>query len=224
MVIPLSKLLGSSLIAPIQQHMQLAEEAVQSLCQLLAASSDGEWDRAAEIHDAMEASVAASRALRRDIRRQLPRGLLLAMPRPDLLTLVDIQNRIAGDTLELARLICLRQMRFTPALFKTLDRFCSLLAAAAGQSLSATRELDEMLAQGFGKRESKRMEKMLSTLDKQVSRCDAQYQRLFRQLCKLESSLSAVDAMFTFQIAATLDRLAKACGSVGEQLELLSAS
>lgn len=169
MTSPLGKLFGRSPIEPIQQHMQLAQETVQLLCELLAASADQDWTRVAEIHSVIDSTTAEARKLRREIRQHLPRGLLLAMPRPDLLELLDIQNRITVCVREIARPVALRGMQFPPALQTILDKLCSLLAATVGEALTAIRELDELITQGFGKRERRIMEKMLISLERQVS-------------------------------------------------------
>ncbi len=223
MASPLGKLFGKSPIMPIQQHMQLAQESVQLLCELLAASADQDWPRVAEIETLIDSTALEARKMRREIRQQLPRGLLLAMPRPDLLELLDIQERIADRVREVARPVALRGMTFPAAMQSILDRLCSLLAATAGEALGAIRELDELIEQGFGKNEHRMMDKMLASLDRQVQRCDAQQQRLFRQICKSEESLPVLDAVFYYQIAAALGQLSEACGEVGEQLDLLLA-
>lgn len=223
MASPLGKLFGKSPILPIQQHMQLAQETVQLLCELLTASSDQDWPRVAEIESLIESTALDARKMRREIRQHLPRGLLLAMPRPDLLELLDIQERIADRVREISRPVALRAMSFPPAIQATLDRLCSLLAATAGEALAAIRELDELIEQGFGKNEHRLMDKILSSLERQVQRCDVQQQRLFRQICKSEDSLPLLDAIFYYQIAAALGQLSDACGEVGEQLDLLLA-
>ncbi|WOJ92518.1 DUF47 family protein [Congregibacter variabilis] len=203
--------------------MQLAQETVQLLCELLAASADQDWTRVAEIHSVIDSTTGEARKLRREIRQQLPRGLLLAMPRSDLLELLDIQNRITVCVREIARPVALRGMQFPSALQTILDKLCSLLAATVGEALTAIRELDELISQGFGKHERKIMQKMLGSLDRQVRRCDTQQQRLVRQLSRTEDSFPVLDAIFYYQIAAALAQLADACGEVGEQLELLLA-
>ncbi|MFT7287430.1 MAG: putative phosphate transport protein (TIGR00153 family) [Halieaceae bacterium] len=220
---PLGKLFGRSPIAPIQQHMQIAEETVQLLCGLLTASADQDWTRVDEIHGLIKGTTSAARQLRREIRQHLPRGLLLAIPRPDVLELLDIQERITDTTRDIARPIALRGMGFPPALNKIIGRHCSLISGASNQALTAIRELDEMIETGFGGRERKTVEKMLVTLDRLVQRCDAQHERLFRQLCRSEDTLPPLDVMFYYQIAAALDSLASACGEIGEQLRLLLA-
>jgi predicted phosphate transport protein (TIGR00153 family) len=225
MAIPLGKLLGRSPITPIQQHMQAAEEAVQLLCQLLAASSDEDWIRVAEIQSVIEGTIADARALKRDIRQHLPRGLMLAMPRPDLLELLEIQERILDMVRKAALPIALRGTAFPKPARAALEGLCNQLPAAAGQALGAIRELDEMIEQGFGKHERKAMAKLLSGIDRQVQRCDASHKRLFRQLRKCEEDAeNPLDLVFCYRIVEDLDRLAQACGEVGEQLDLLLAT
>lgn len=223
MVSPLGKLFGKSPIAPIQQHMQLAEETVQLLCELLAASADGNWRRVADIHGLIGALALEARKLRREIRRELPRGLLLAMPRPDLLELLDIQERLVDSVNDVSHPITLRSTQFPAPLQKAVDRLCSQLAEAAGQALAAIRELDEIIEQGFGGHERTRVRKMLTALERQVQRCDREQQKLFQQICKHEGSSPAVDVMFHYQICTALGALAASCGEVGEQLDLLLA-
>ncbi len=223
MASPLGKLLGTSPIAPIQQHMQIAEESVQLLCELIAAAADGDWVRVGEIHGTIGSTAASARKLRREIRQQLPRGLLLAMPRPDLLELLDIQERIVDGVRLIARPIALRGTQFPATLQKTLDRLCTLLATASNQALAAIRELDEVLEQGFGGREKKTILRMLNALDRQVGRSRREQEKLFQQIGKQEKNLNAVDIMFFYQICAALDGLADGCAEVGEQLELLIA-
>jgi uncharacterized protein len=102
MASPLGRLFGKSPIAPIQRHMQLAQESVQMLCALLTALGDGEQQRAGEIEALMARVVAEARDRRHDVRTHLPRGLLLAMPRAGLLELVDIQQDILNRGMSLA--------------------------------------------------------------------------------------------------------------------------
>lgn len=223
MASPLGKLFGRSPIAPIQQHMQLAQETVQLLCEVLSACADDDFDRAEKLQRVIRETVADTRELRRDIRRHLPGGLMLAMPRPDLLTLLDIQERIAEYAADACGPVVLRRMRFSPALQKSLDQYCSLLAAAVGEALAAIRDLDEMLTQGFGTRERKAMEKMLTALQRQLTRCATQQQKLLREIVRQENTATPVESMFQYQIAGHLEQLARTLRDLGEQLDLLIA-
>ena len=223
MSLPLGKLFGKSPIAPIQEHMQLAQETVQLLCEMLAACSDQDWARVAQIHGAIDSTATDARKLRREIRQDLPRGLLLALPRPDLLALVNIQERIAMAVREIARPIALRKMHFPTQIEGQLDKLCSLLAATVGDALTAIRELDELITEGFGKRERNVVKKLLASLERKGQRCDRQQQRLLAQIARDEGKLPALDAVIYYQIASGLWGLCDACREVGEQLDLLIA-
>lgn len=223
MASPLGKLFGRSPIAPIQMHMQLAEEVVQMLCELLTACADEEFERADQLLALMVETVSEARAERRKIRKHLPRGLMLAMPRPDLLELLDIQMRLAEQAKRSARPLVARRMSFPPGTRKALEQQASLIAACVNDALTAIRNLDEMLTQGFGQHESRKMEKMIASLDRQLDRCAAQRDKLRKQVVKNEGSETALDNIFQYQLVDSLAAIAYACGDVGEQLELLIA-
>jgi predicted phosphate transport protein (TIGR00153 family) len=223
MASPLGKLFGRSPIAPIQMHMQLAQETVQMLCSVLSACADDDFARATELLTLIDGTVAEARQKRREIRQHLPRGLMLAMPRPDLLELLNIQARVADHARACALPLVVREMSIPKPLVKPLDTHASLLAAAADEALTAIRDLDEMLTQGFGQHERKIMEKMLAALDRRLARTATQRRALLTTLSKTEGTLSPLDAMFFYQLFEQFAHLARACADVGEQLELLIA-
>jgi hypothetical protein len=221
MVHPLGKLFGRSPVAPLQKHMQLVEESVQLLCELVE-SCAGDSSQREAIGAALLESVQSSRQLRREIRQQMPRGLLLAMPRHDLLALLAAQQQVAIQARHTSRPLLSRALNMPAGVRKPLQRLCSLLADGVSQAQAAVREMDEMLAQGFGS-EAKPLERALSALDRQCKRCGEQQRRCIEVLGAQESSLSPVDAMFLYQLIGDLDRLVEYIDEVGEQLRLIMA-
>ena len=217
MASPLGKLLARSPIAPIQRHMQFAQESVQLLCELIASAGDGDPARTAEIHTLIRATCDEARALRHDIRRELPGGLLLAMPRPDLLALVDLQQAVCTRVRLAAQPPAVRGLRLPLALAGGTDRLCSQLAEVGSATLAA------ILEQGFGRRERQHVTRLLDALGRQVARCDAQQLRLARQVHKQEKTLDALDALLLYRLMQDLNGVASQCGDVGEQLHLLLA-
>jgi predicted phosphate transport protein (TIGR00153 family) len=223
MASPLGRLFGKSPIAPIQRHMQLAQESVQMLCELLTALADGELQRADDIQALMIRTVAEARDLRHDLRKHLPRGLLLAMPRADLLQLVEIQQDIVTRCMSLTLPLAGRGLTITPALRTRLDALCSALADAADRALAAIRELDEMLELAFMQNERGPVHKALDALREQLAQCEEQHRRLLGELNEQEATLPAVDVMLLHQAGAALAGLALRCSDVGDQLDLLLA-
>ena len=144
---PLGKLFGRSPIAPLQEHMQVAEEAVQLLSQLQEAASLGNVTRRDEIHAQLELNGREARDLHRDLRQHLPRGLLLAVPRPDMLTLLDLQQRVVRDCQHAADTLTLRTTAVPDTLLGGLEQLSEAMVDGSGVALTAIRELDEMITE-----------------------------------------------------------------------------
>lgn len=223
MASPLGRLFGKSPIAPVQAHMQHAQECVQLLCELLAATAEHDARRRSDILALIARGAGEALALRHDIREHLPRGLLLAMPRADLLQLVDIQQDIVNRVQCAARLPGLRGLALPGSLAGEIDALCTTLADAAHNALAAIRELDEMVELAFMHRERGPVDAALEALTERVTRCNEVQQSLVLAIAAHESALPAVDAVLLYQLADALGQLALRCGDAGEQLALLLA-
>lgn len=223
MASPLGRLFGKSPIAPIQQHMQFAQEAVQLLCEAITATADGNRERAAEILALVETSVAGARALRHDVREHLPRGLLLAVPRADLLALIELQQGILSHVEAVLRPLAARGIQIDDGVRVAMDRLSSRLADAADKALAAIRELDEMLELAFSNRERGPVHEALDALREQLSLFDEEKQQLLMEIAAREASLAPVDAVLLYRCAEALGEVAGGCRDVGDQLDLLLA-
>jgi predicted phosphate transport protein (TIGR00153 family) len=223
MASPLGRLFGKSPIAPIQQHMQLAQENVQLLCEFFAALTDEDRQRASDILALLTKSLKQGRELRHGIREHLPRGLLLAMPRADLLDLVDIQQDILQRSQNIATPLAARGLALPDTLHQPIDRLCNVLADAADKALAAIRELDEILEMAFVQRERGPVHEALDKLKQQLSECEEHQHHLLTELVQQEASLAPVDAVLLYGTIGDLADLARRCSEVGDQLELLLA-
>ena len=75
---PLGSLFGRSPIGPIQEHMQIANEAAEHLPELIQAAADEDWDRAREIHKAITSAEKEADKIKRKMARAFRcRGLLM---------------------------------------------------------------------------------------------------------------------------------------------------
>lgn len=220
---PLGNLFGRSPIGPIQEHMQIAEEAAQFLPQLIQASIDDDWERAAHIHAEIISSEREADKLKRSVRRHLPKSLFLPVPRSDLLELVALQDAVANTAKDIGVLMIGRKMRFPAKIEKYVIEFTAACVATVNQALLAIQELDELLEVGFTGREVKRVEAMLKELDKLEGRTDKLAVNLRGRLFKLEADLPPVDVMFYYRVLALLSGIADAAERVGDRLQIVMA-
>ncbi|HCD57119.1 TIGR00153 family protein [Haliea sp.] len=220
---PLSSLFGRSPIGPIQEHMQVANDAAQLLPAFLEAAQDDDWKLAEEIFKRIGEAEEAADKLKRSVRRHLPNSLFLPVPRTDLLELVTIQDHVANTAKDIAGLMLGREMRFPEKLEKHLLEFARACTATCEQALVAIRELDELLEVGFTGREVVRVEGLIKELDKLEGRTDKQSRALRARLFKLERKLYAVDVMFYYKVIELLAGLADSAERVGHRLQILMA-
>lgn len=220
---PLESLFGRSPIGPIQEHMQMANEAAEHLPELIQAAADENWERAREIHKAIKDAEKDADKLKRDVQRHLPKSLFLPVPRSDLLQLVNLQDKVANTAKDFASILMGRDMRFPDALFPAVLELTATCVGCCQQALKAIQELDELLEVGFSGREVKRVEAMLKELDKLERRTDKQQFDLRTRLYKMEAELPPVDVMFYYRAMALLGSLADAAENVGDRLQILMA-
>lgn len=220
---PLGNLFGRSPIGPIQQHMQIANEAAEHLPELIQAAADDDWARAKEIHKAIKSAEKEADKLKHSVRRHLPKSLFLPVPRTDLLQLVSTQDSVANHAKDFASVLMGRDMRFPDALLPGVLELTTTCVSCCQQALTAIQELDELLEVGFTGREVTRVEAMLKELDKLERRTDKQQFDLRRKLWRLEAELPPVDVMFYYRAMALLGQLADAAEKVGDRLQILLA-
>jgi len=219
----LGNLFGRSPIGPIQEHMQIANQAAQLLPDLVRATAAEDWDTAKELHKEIERAERAADKLKRSVRRHLPKSLSLPVPRSDLLGLVSMQDSVANTARDIAVIIMGRTMRFPEVIQDSVLEYVEACTATCSQALLAIQELDELLEVGFSGREVKRVEAMLKLLDKMERRTDKLAIDLRARLFKMESELPPVDVMFYYRVLSLMGSLADEAEAVGDRLQVLMA-
>jgi len=220
---PFGNLFGRSPIRPIQEHMQVADQAAQQLPAFIQATIADDWEAAEKLYDSISASERNADGLKRSVRQHLPKSLFLPVPRTDLLALVTNQDHVANEAKDIAGIMLGRKMRFPEKLHKSLVEFTDTCVATSAQALAAVHQLDELLEVGFTGREVKLVESMLKELDKLEGRTDRQAIALRARMFKIESDLPPIDAIFYYQIIGRLAGLADAAEKVGDRLQILIA-
>jgi len=220
---PLGKLFGTSPIKPLQHHMQLADRSAALLCHLVEAALDGDRSRMDALSLDLEAAAREAQGVATELRQHLPRGLFLAMPRPDLLHLLSAQQQLVDGARRAARSLLFRPLVLPGPARKSMD---SLLKRSEGLStlaLDVIESTDELLETGFAGAEARRVERQLDSLRRRVRQSEKQADRLRGIILRGEAGADSLDSAFNYQLVDALDSLAAVCGEIGERLRLLLA-
>jgi hypothetical protein len=214
---------GTSPIRPMQQHMAEVQVCANELIPFFEAALAGNWGKAAEIQKTISRQEGAADDIKRELRLNLPSGLMMAMSRRDLLETLTMQDRIANKAKDIAGLMLGRKMSFPPEIAELMLDFVKRSVAASAQAQTAINELDELVETGFRGREVELVESMITKLDEIEGDTDKIQVAVRGKLFEMEKDLPPVDVMFIYRIIEWIGDLADLAQRVGSRLEIMLA-
>jgi predicted phosphate transport protein (TIGR00153 family) len=219
----IDKLVGRSPIGPMQKHMQAALACARHVVPLVEAMAAGDDEAIRACRAEIDRLEHEADDIKNEIRSHMPRRLLMAMERRDMLEILDFQDSIADVAQDIAELADQRSMHLPPSLSTPVTALVVRSSAACEQGARIINELDELVETGFGEREVARVEEMISELNRIESETDVLQDRAARTLFALESELG-VETVYLHQTILWIADLADYAERVGNRLRLLIAT
>lgn len=214
---------GTSPVRPMQQHMAKVQDCIKELIPFFEAALAGDWDKAREEQQKISELESAADELKRELRLHLPKGLMMAMSRRDLLETLTMQDRIANKAKDIAGLMLGRKMTFPADVGPLMLSFVKRCVDASAQAQTAINELDELVETSFRGREVDLVESMITRLDEIEGDTDRIQVEVRSKLYAQEKDLPPVDVMFIYRVVEWIGDLADLAQRVGSRLELMLA-
>ncbi len=220
---PLGKLFGRSPFRPIQEHMEVVHECVETVLPLFEALRDR--DRAALLRHKQQICELENRSdeLKNDIRSHLPKSLFMPVDRRDLLDLLNAQDSIADACQDIAELLVVRRMEIPDSLRAGLFPFVHSNLEATRQCRKVIGELDELLEMGFRGRRVERVLEMIEELGRIETETDLHETRLTEILFQHEDEMKPLSVVFWYELIRLIADIADYAEDVGDRLRLLIA-
>jgi len=213
-----SQLFGRSPIAPLQEHMEIVARCAAELKPFLEAVVLQDWELAETVGDRISEIEQQADDLKRDIRLNLPKSLLLPVARSDLLEMVSSQDKVANIAKDIAGIIRGRKAIIPESMVENIRAFLDHSIRAAGFANQTLAELDEVIESGFSGKEITTVQKLMSQLSAAESDSDKLQIEVRYQLFQLEKDLPPVDAMFLYKIIDLIGELADTAERVGHRM------
>lgn len=214
---------GRSPVKPLQAHIGKVLSCAGELPAFMDAVLRQDWE-AAELQQQRIVSLEhEADRLKRDLRLHLPKGMMLAMSRRDVLEVLTMQDRIANTSKDIAGLILGRRMQFPPTVAEAMGQYIERCIDAIAQADKVVNELDELVEAGFRGHEVEVVFGMLDQLDSIEHDTDNLQRKVRGKLFVLESSLPPVDVIFMYQVIDLIGDLADLAQRVGSRLLLMLA-
>lgn len=217
----LAGMFGSSPVMPLEQHAEIVHKCARQLVAFFSAVVKSDWENA----DAVRAEIASlehrADALKNELRKNLPKSLLMPVPRQDLLELLLVQDKIANRAKDVSGIVLGRRLEIPAAISDDLMAFVARCVDATKQARKSVRELDELYTTGFRGAEAELVSSMIETLDEIETDMDEREVQLRAGLHSVEHELNPVDAIFLYQTIGKIGEIADMAERVGRRLELL---
>ncbi len=219
----IDQLVGRSPIGPMQEHMNAVLECAREVVPLVDAMASGDITAIQACRAKIDALEHKADEIKNEIRDHLPRRLMLAIERRDMLAILDNQDSIADRTQDIAELADQRSMQLPEDLKEPMAALASRVVAACDQAGRIINELDELVETGFSGNTTVRVEEMISELGRLETETDELQDRACRAVFALEDELG-VATVYWHQIVQWTASLADHAEKVGNRLRLLIAN
>ena len=218
----MGNLFGRSPVRPMQEHMRVAVDCARAVLPLVEDMVAGRIENLAGRREEIDRLEHEADDIKHEIRSRLPRRLLLAMERRDLLEILDFQDSIADVAQDIAGLADQRSMTVPEGLGEPFLDLTRRVIAACELAQAIIDKLDQLVETGFAGREVARVEAMIEELSRLESETDELAERLHRKLFQREAELG-ISTVFWYDMISWIERMADHADRVGSRLRLLIA-
>lgn len=218
---PLSRLFGPNPFSLLKSHMRVVLRSVEELPALFQAVLEGRQEEVERIQERIFAIEAEADAIKKEVRRHLPRTILLPVNRADLIELLVMQDKIANVAQDVSGLVVERRMEVPECLRETLMPFVQDCVEVCRYAATIIEELDELLETGFSGPEAHTVSDMIDQLNTLEDASDRSGMAMGRALFQHEDQMSAVSVIFWYRLIEWIGDTADSAEAVGERLQLM---
>ena len=220
----ISDVISNSPLALLERHAGVCVDCVERLPQYFVEAQANRWGRASDVREEICRFEGLADELKQDVRSNLPRGLWMSVSRADLLELVRVQDKMANGVKEVSGISLGRQLAFPAAMTSEVADFIDVVVQVSRvvvKIIGATRELSRS---AFGTRQTNVILDFVSQVEADERRSDEMQATLRARLREYEAELSAVDAIFLYQLLAAIGDIADNAEKVAHRAQIIATS
>jgi len=217
----ISQLFGKSPFEPLYQHMCKVKICVDFIPSLMGAFVDEDFNQITEIAKQIFKAEHEADLMKKEIRINLPKGLLLPVARGDVLRFLKEQDNIADATEDLAGLLAMRRMKVPDELKEELQDLVDKVLEAFDLTMKVSSEIKLLAETSFGGAEAHKVMEMIEKIKIKEWEADKAQMRAAQKMFSLEDVLDPVSVMMWMHIFRELGNLANHAENTGDQLRVM---
>jgi predicted phosphate transport protein (TIGR00153 family) len=220
---PFANLLRQSPFKPVQEHMRVVSRCVAEMQPLFDAMIKKDQEQI----DALAAKIGELESeadqIKNEFRLHMPKRVLFAVARRDLLALIQQQDIMADTVEKIGQIVTQRVMEVPESIEEYLLNLVRSTTDICSQAAAMIEQLDELLAVGFGGKQSDLVSEMITDVKRSEHNIDFLIKDLNRTLFSIEDQLSPVSVMFWYKLIDLIGEISNQAENMGDRLMLFIA-
>jgi len=153
----------------------------------------------------------------------MPKRVLFAVARRDLLALIQQQDIIADTAEKIGQIVTQRVMEVPESIEEHLLNLVQRTTDICSQAAAMIEQLDELLAVGFGGKQSDLVSEMITNVKRSEHNIDVLIRDINRTLFSIEDQLKPVSVMFWYKLIDLIGEISNQAENMGDRLMLFIA-
>jgi uncharacterized protein len=220
---PFASLMRHSPFKPIQAHMRVVSRCVAEMQPLFDAIIKKDREQVSALAAKIGELESEADQIKNEFRLHMPKRVLMAVARRDLLALIQQQDIIADTVEKIGQIVTQRDMEVPAAIKELLLKLVQHTIDICFQAAAMIEQLDELLAVGFGGKQSDLVSEMITDVKRGEHDIDFLIRDLNRILFSVEDQLSPVSVMFWYKLIDLIGDISNQAENMGDRLMLFIA-
>jgi len=220
---PFAGLMRQSPFKAVQKHMRVVSRCVAEMQPLFQAIIKKDREQVNALVEKIEKLESEADQIKNEFRLHMPKRVLMAVARRDLLALIRQQDMIADTVEQIGQIVTQRDMEVPEAIEDLLLNLIQHTADICSQAEEMIEQLDELLAVGFGGKQSGIVSEMIKKLKRGEHNIDVLIKELNRALFSIEDRLNPVSVMFWYKLIDLIGEISNQAENMGDRLTLFIA-
>lgn len=217
----MSNLFGRSPFSPLQSHMEKVNACISKLKPLYDAYLDKDYDRMEELAREISELEHAADLTKNQIRNNLPKGILLAVNRGDLLEILSLQDTLADRAEDIGVLMTLRKLKALKGLAEDIKVFLEKNIEAVHFVHQIIEEIDELVESSFSGKEAEKVGKMVEHAAFLEHEADLLQRALLKKLYNMDDTLPYPSFILWINILQAIASLSNISEKLSNRVRML---
>ena len=220
---PFATLLRQSPFKPVQEHMRVVSRCVAEMQPLFDAIIKKDQEQINALAEKIGELESEADQIKNEFRLHMPKRVLFAVARRDLLALIQQQDIIADTAEKIGQIATQRVMEVPDSIQEPLFNLVQCTTDICSQAAAMIEQLDELLAVGFGGKQSDLVSEMIADVKRSEHNIDDLIMDLNRTLFSIEDQLNPVSVMFWYKLIDLIGEISNQAENMGDRLMLFIA-